>query len=446
MTTESQNIGTSKTIPSKHVKRMSGTSCKQGAIYRMLIFTTALSGLFSCMRGGSGRSFDYRVARSDFENSVLIDGVVEPIRSTTLACPMNVDGIITYLIDDGTYVNEGDVVCIIEDNNRQNEYQNLLISLETAKAELSKVKADLAMQYALLEAQVRNNKADTEIARLDSLQLNFATPTQRKIKELELERATIEKIKFERKLQALETINQSEIRKLELNIQQLTNRAESARKILDALTLKAPRKGLALVANSPMKWGEKLKVGDNVWNNRPVVSIPDVSEMKMKMMVSEADFKQINENNPVSYTFDALPGNTAYGKITKKMPVGQPHKRDSKVKFFEVEASIDSARQLPEPGLTANARVVVNSVADTLVIPRVAIFEEDSMKFVYVRKKKGFEARQIETGLASSKEAIVSVGLKEGEILSLIKPAPSRIGSRKLLGDSLHLPSGKNPL
>ncbi len=85
--------------------------------------------------------FTHAVSNTYFENSILIEGLVEPIEFTTLACPGNVDGIVTFLIDNGTHVNEGDVVCIIEDNNQQNNHDNLEISLENAVAELSKVNA-----------------------------------------------------------------------------------------------------------------------------------------------------------------------------------------------------------------------------------------------------------------------------------------------------------------
>lgn len=382
--------------------------------------------LCSCNKNNKEKISTYPILKSNFENSLVIDGVAEPVRYTTIACPNNVEAIITYLIDDGTYVNEGDVVCVLEDNDRKTIYDNLVIQLETAEAELSKVKADLLMQYALLEAQVKNNKADTEIAQLDSLQLQFATPTQKRIKELELERALIEKKKFEKKLEALEIINQSEVRKMELNIQQLTNRLATAKTILDGLTIRSPRKGLAVVSNSRMT-GEKLKVGDNVWNNMPLIIIPEVSEVKVKMMAGEVDFRQINEHDSVSFSFDAMPGNVAYGKITKKLPVGQPYKRDSKVKFFEVEASVDSARQLPEPGFTANCKVFITQVSDTIVVPQIAIYEEDSLKVVYVKKKNKYEMRQITTGLSSSKEAIVSDGLRPGEVIALIQPPSSMV-------------------
>ena len=131
-----------------------------------------------------------------------------------------------------------------------------------------------------------------------------------------------------------------------------------------------------------------------------------------------------------------MPDNIAYGKITKKLPVGQPYKRDSKVKFFEVEASVDSALQLPESGLTAKCRVFVQQVRDTIVVPQIAIFDEDSMKVVYVKKNKKYEIRQIATGLSSSKESIVSHGLKPGEVIALTKPPVSMLKGKTLLPDA----------
>ena len=378
----------------------------------------------------------YTVVNKAFENSIIIEGIVEPTRYSTIACPMNVNGTIIFLIEDGSRVKEGDVVCVIEDNNIENEYDNLQLFLEAVNAELNKKKADLQMQYALLEAQVKNNEADTEIANLDSLQFRFASPTQRRISELELEMASIEKTRLERKLKSLEIINRSEIRTLEINIRRLTSRLESVKSILDGLTIKSPVAGFAIISES-RRTGSKLREGDNVWNNMPLVIIPEVNEMMVKMKVNETNFKYLSENDSVSYSFDAMPGNQAFGRITKKLPVGQPLNRDSKVKFFEVEASIDSLLELPEPGFTANSRVIADFIGDTIVIPQIAIFEEDSMKVVYVKQNRKFELRQISTGLSSQKESIVTGGLRRGEEISLIKPHASSIKGKRLLPDTM---------
>ena len=400
---------------------------------RIIFYLTLLSlCLSSCNFNSIDNSLIYTVIEKDFENSVIVEGVVEPTYFTTVMCPANVDGTIIFMVEDGTQVNAGDVICIIEDNNNETNYNNLLDLIESISAELSTKKADLQMQQALLEAQVRNNEADTEIANLDSLQFRFASPTQRQISELQLESASIEKSRLEKRLQTLKIINDSEIKSIEINLRRAQSRLETAKEILESLTVRAPTSGLAIVSQS-RRSGEKLKIGDEVWNNMPLVIIPEMSEMKVQMRLSETDFKYISENDSVSYSFNAMPDNWANGKITKMLPVGQPYSRDSKLKYFEVEASVDSILEMPEPGFTANCRVIVDYIKDTITVPQVAIFDEDSRKVVYVKKNKTFERREIKTGLSSQKESVVIEGLNRDEKVALTKPNSSLIKSERLL-------------
>jgi hypothetical protein len=79
---------------------------------------------------------------------------------------------------------------------------------------------------------------------------------------------------------------------------------------------------------------------------------------------------------------------------------------------------------------------MLKRVPDVIVIPQVAIFEEDSMKVVYVKNKNGFEQRQIETGISSPKEAVITKGLKKNEKIALSKPQAAIINQKKLLTDS----------
>lgn len=178
------------------------------------------------------------------------------------------------IVEDGIRVEEGDTLAIIEDKRLITNYNEDLINLENANAELSKSKADLEMQYAIMEAQVKTNETDTEIANLDSVQMQYLTPNQRKIRELELKQAAIEKKKLQMKLIALGEINRSEIRKLELTIQQIQNQLESSKRRIDALTLTAPKSGVVILATH-MITRRKITVGDPIWDNMPIISIPE---------------------------------------------------------------------------------------------------------------------------------------------------------------------------
>lgn len=398
---------------------------------KFIISIFLLLALFvSCTSLDSKDISTYTVVRGDFENTLFIDGYVEPIRSTTASCPPYIEGVVGFLVEDGTYVKEGEVVCIVEVPDLQISYDQLLISYENAQVDLTRTQADMDMQYALLEAQVKTNEAEARIARLDSLQLEYATPNQVRIKELELTQVTIQKERYEKKLQALNFIRQSEIRKKELQLKQFSNRIQSVKERLDALTVKAPKDGLAIRATNPLT-RKKLQIGDPVWHLMPLVNLPEFTGMKVKIRAPETDYKYISQNDSVFYSFDAMPENKAWGKIQMKSPVGQSYKENSKVKFFEIEASIDSVLVMPEPGFTAYCRVLLKQVKDTLVIPQIAIFEEDSMKVVYVKKDKGFDVHQISTGISSPKEVIITAGLQGNEIIALAQP-PSSLLRRKI--------------
>ncbi|MDR2764389.1 MAG: efflux RND transporter periplasmic adaptor subunit [Tannerella sp.] len=398
--------------------------------------------LFSCTSGEKGAVMTYTVERGDFENTLTIDGYVEPLRSTTANCPPYIEGTVGFLVEDGTYVKEGEVVCIVEVAELQTRYDQLKADYEIAQVDLTKAQADLALRYTLLEAEVKTNEAETQIARLDSLQLKYAPPNQVKIKELELQQVTIQKNRFEKKLKALDVIRESEIKMQELKVRQLANRLQTAKDQLEALSIKAPKDGLAVRVTNWVT-GKKLQVGDRVWHLMPLVNLPEFAGMKVIIQAPEADYRYINVGDSVTYTFDAMPDNGAYGKIQKKSPVGQErlpflvvgdnNSKPSKVKFFDIEASIDSAQTMPDPGYTASCRILLKLLKDTLAVPQVAIFDEDSIRVVYVKRGRKFDMQQVQIGLSSPKEAVITSGLQGGEEISLMKPPSSSLRKRLLL-------------
>lgn len=410
-----------------------GSMLKQFIVFSLLI---PLSLFFSCDSHEKHSLSAYLITQKDFEEYIVVDGYVEPVSATSLGCPRNIEGVLAFILEEGTRVEKGDTVAIIEVQELQTEYDQLLISLETAEAGLEKTKAELVMQYALLEADVRNNEANAQIASLDSMQLKYSPETQRRISELELRKVSIEKEKIGKKLKALSVIQQSEIKKKELEIERFANRVKSTKQRLDELVLRAPKKGL-IVRGRNYATGAKFQLGDPVWGGMPVVNIPELAAMKVKILALEKDYKYISVKDSVSYSFDAMPENIAWGRILSKSPVGQPYKRDSKVKFFEIEASIDSCLALPDVGFTANCRVSLKQLGDTLVVPLVAVFEEDSMRVVFVQSEAGYERRQIRTGISSLKEAVVEAGLKEKETIVLEHPLESQIKKTTLLPDSV---------
>jgi len=405
--------------------------------YRITLFIVLLLQLLTYSCSDADKGATYVVSNKDFEDILVIDGLIEPVKSVTLSCPRGVnDGTVAFLVEDGIHVKKGDTVCIIEDLTRESRYEKLLADKEKEEARLAKARVDAAMEYALLDAQVKNNEVNASIAQLDSTQLAYASPIERSIKELELKKVAIERDKYKKKIKALSVIQKSDIRKIELRIDRLQNNIDNAKRRLDEQIITASQDGLVVRAIN-YNTNLKLQVGEPVWGGMPLVIIPEMKNMKVIITAPESDYKYISVNDKVYYEFDAIPDNVASGKILKKAPMGKAIRKDSKVKFFEIESSIDSIQIMPEPGFTVNCRVMLKQVKDTLVIPQIAIFEEDSVKVSYVKIKDGFEKRQVLTGLSSAKEAIILAGLRRDEVIALSKPKASLVKSTIMLADSI---------
>jgi HlyD family secretion protein len=333
---------------------------------------------------------------------------------------------VNWLVEEGSHVRKGDTVCILDANKLEEDYARAVDRYQIARAEYLKSKADLDLQYIMLESQVNIIDLSTAITRLDSLQLRFTSPQEKKKIGLELQKAEIERQKLADKLRLLESINSSEMKKMELRISQEQNRINRAMDQLNKLVLTSAVDGLVIYA---LSWstGVKIAEGDIVWNNMPLLDIPQMDEMQAKLFVSETGFKQIQEGQEVEIRVDAVPGMILTGRVKLKAPMGKPVRRGSKVKVFEITASLDSASLGVQPGLSVTCDVFINRIADTLVIPVVSVFEEDSIKVVYVEKGKRFRRQPVEIALSNNKFAVIRSGLSGNETIAIVKPPESMI-------------------
>lgn len=381
----------------------------------------------SCSSEQEGKHTLYTVQRGAFDDVLQVEGFTESMGSISLTCPPNVDGTIEYLIESGTMVKKGDTLCIIEDVSIEERYDDWQLSLENSYADLEATKANARMELALLEAQVKTNDAETLIAGLDSIQLLYLSPTERRIKELQMEQAAIRRARLTKQLDAQKVILQADIKKIESQISQRERRLESQRKLLESLIIRAPKDGLAIRARRWSWSSETWNIGDNVWNGRAVVTMPAIDSVKVLIYAQETEYKRIEVGDSVEYTFDAMPNNRAWGRITRLSPMGLKRTEGSEVKTFEVEASVDSLLQPLDPGLSVNCRIFLQHVPDTLVIPTVCVYQRDSMNVVYVRKGKKYEEREVQLSITTPRSSVVAGGVGEGEQITLIKPDDKHI-------------------
>ena len=394
-----------------------------GSSRKMLSCMAAIGLVFaSCSSGIDGKLPSYTVERKAYEDVLVMEGHTESVNSVNIHCPPNVDGTIVSIVDNGTYVKEGDVVCVIEDANVANNYDRLELDLESAYADMEKLRASQRLDSALLEAQVKNVEAEAMLAGFDSLQMIYMSPTDRITKELQLERAAIERARLLKKVESTRVMQEIDVMRMEKHIAWVKRNLDAERKKMESLIIRSPKDGLAVRARRWPWSDETWTIGDNVWNGRIVVTLPDFDDMKIILYAQETEYKRLQMGDSVMYTFDAMPENRGWGRITKLASVGQTRINGSQVKTFEIEASVDSLLAPVEPGLSARCHIYIKHIPDTIVVPTISVFDKDSLKVVYVQKGRKYEEREVTPGLSSPKMTIITDGLREGEHISLIKP------------------------
>ena len=370
-----------------------------------------------------------RIEKKDFIDIVTVPGTLEAIHTRSYGVPgIWADCTILYLIPEGTHVTAGDRLCILEAREIENNYLQAINELENARAEYNKSVADLKLQYLLLEAQVKTIDASTEITRLDSVQMKFTSPPDREIIRLELEKAELERNITLKKLEFLKQINESELQKMKLKIEQQENKVNRAKSKLDKLTLTSDIEGI-VVYQKLWRSEKKVREGDVVWGMLPIIEIPDLRGMQVKLEVGEADYKRLVNDQTMEIIVDAFPDIKLSGKIKHKAPVGKPVKDKSEVKVFEVTASLDSSALSIQPGLGVTCDIIVKSVQDTIVVPIVSLYDEDSLTVVYIADHNMFVRKTVNVTDHNNKESIIIQGLSGGEILALMKPPESLISN-----------------
>ncbi len=396
------------------------------------LYAVVVACLAACSYSKSEQWLTYTIERVAYEDVLVMEGTTESVNSMNVHCPRHVGGTIISIVESGTEVKKGDVVCVLEDANVAESHERWTLELESAYAELEKLQASQRLDSALLDAQVRTNEAEAILSDADSIQMLYMGPLERRTKELQIERADIERHRLLKKVKFTEMMQKIDVMRIEKHIAWVKRCLKAESDKMESLILRSPKDGIAVRARRWPWSDETWNVGDNVWDGRIVVALPDFEQMKVMIYASETDYKRLQMGDSVMYTFDAMPGNRAWGRITKMASVGKERTEGSQVKTFEIEASIDSLLAPVELGLSTRCHIYVDYVPDTIVVPTISIFDKDSMKVVYVLQGSKYEEREVTLGTASPEKTVIVDGLGEGERIALIKP-----NEKTLLHDKL---------
>lgn len=296
-------------------------------------------------------------------STIVETGELQAVKSSVVVVPA-IPGFWDYvqvinLEKEGTSVEKGDVIGEIDKSKvvQRLEQKKSELAIELSNQEKLKAEQETRLKQLLAELQIAESNLQSAI--VDTQRVVFESETRKKKQYLNLKKNQISLRKTKVKIESAKIIQEEEMRIQKIKIQQLKTDSTYAERALDMFTLRAPTDGMVEYCRS---WftGKKVNIGDNAYPTMPVISLPDLSKMKVLTSVNETDINKIHIGQKVNIKLDAFPRKVFKGNITSISNTVRNKERDSKIKVFFVEVLLESADKILKPGMTVSCEFVAS--------------------------------------------------------------------------------------
>lgn len=301
----------------------------------------------------------------------------------------------------GDVVKAGDMIAEIDSATQQN-------NVDTKKAQLG-----------IYEAKLNSAKVALDISK---------TKFKRE-QELFAKNAT-SKEEFENAKNTL-AANEASLKEIEAQVAQAKISLNTAQIDLGYTKITAPKDGVVVSV--------QVEEGQTVNSNQTtptIVNIADLSKVQLKMEIAEGDITKIKVGSKVEYSILSEPNRKFHAQISSIDP-GLTTLSNGKYKttsssgsttssssssaiYYYAKAIVDNPDGTLRIGMTTQNTIILDSAKDAVIVPSIAVKNEEGKSVVYVlkRDKNGLETaerREVQTGLIDSLKTQILSGVEEGE-------------------------------
>jgi HlyD family secretion protein len=350
------------------------------------------------------------VERGAMVRSVVATGKIEPITKVEIKSKAN--GIIERLLADvDQVVAGGDVLAELDK-------ENLTARLREARANLQA--AEAAREAAA--AQLKKNEIEAESPDVAFARRNDARAQQlfdqKLVSQSALDEARSQLEQAENRQRAAGgqlVIARARIVEATANVAQARAAVERAEEELTNATIRAPIR--ATVLTRDVEIGSPVSSILNLGANATLVmTLGDIDKVFVRGRVDEADIGRVRLGQAAKITTETFRDRTFEGRVTQISPIGV--ERDN-VTTFEVEVSIDNASKELKANMTANAEIILEQLAESLLVPESAVtYDAQRKAFVDVvdpSERSGRRRVAVKVGVGNGARLQILGGLKAGD-------------------------------
>lgn len=383
-----------------------------------------------------------KVTKGPIEIKVHTSGQLEAEKSENIVVPAELSsryvGIyeikIADLVEEGTVVDSGQFVASLDHKTVEELITKAKDELELSMTALQDAKLDTNLNMSNARDQLINSASDVDEKKIIVAESVYESPSVIKKAKMDLQKAERKLIQEKMGYKLKERQAKAKVDRNIMDLQQKQQRVDDLIKLNEALTIRAPKRGMVIYAKDRM--GSKIQIGSSVdpYSYKIIATLPDMTKMISKTFVNEIDIAKIKKDQKVDLSIDAFPDKELKGEVISVANIGQSTPR-SDAKVFEVKIRIFGTDPLLKPAMTTSNTITTGVYTDQLIIPTEAVFVNDTIKYVYLKKKELI--RQIvDLGNENENFVIVNKGLSEGDVL--VFNEPEKLDNIKTVGHEIY--------
>ncbi len=391
-----------------------------------LVLLLAIVSFFIFGKNDKGQQITATVKKGSFPIEVTTTGELVAKRSEKIYGPTELRQIqiwqvkIQDIIPDGTVVDSGQYVATLDRTEITNKIKDEETNLEKLESQMTKTRLDTSLDLRSSRDELINLKYSLEEKKITLEQSKYEPPATIRQVQIDLEKAqrTFEQAEKNYKLRYQKAV--ANMQEVAASFNQAQRKHEQMTNVLKQFTVQAPKAGMVIYKRN---WdGNKMGIGAtmNVWENI-VAELPDLSEMISKTYINEIDISKVKVGQKVQVGIDAFPEKKFTGKVIEVANIGE-QLQSSNAKVYEVRIVVNEFDSILRPAMTTKNKILTNVVDNVLSIPIEAIFNNDSVAFVYKKSGGSVTRQQVIVGQSNENEIIVKAGLKYEDVVLLVPP------------------------
>jgi multidrug efflux pump subunit AcrA (membrane-fusion protein) len=381
------------------------------------------------------------VKRGTFNAFVFSSGQLESEKSESIEIPEKLKDrelriwelTITHMIEEGTLVDSGDYVATLDHTAVEEQIKLAQDEMDKTMSEYEDSKIDSNLTLSNQRDLIVNSRLDLAERKIIMDESVYESPSIQKKASMDLDKA---KRKLDQDQNAYILKKKQEENKVDrkyINYRQISERAQELQKLFGQLEIRAPKAGILTYYKYP--WGEIVKTGFKVGPyNSIVATIPEMSNLISRTYINEIDISKVKMGQKVKLGIDAFPEKQLTGQVIAVANIGQ-EMPNSDAKVFEVKIKIFEKDKELKPAMTTSNAIEAGTFADTIMVATDAVFENDSLKFVYLGTKNPVK-QVVWLGDENENNVLIKKGLKEGDVVWLTEPANA--SELKLVGVDIY--------